>query len=248
MLITGQLAGDTFIGIDRRPSLGANNGFLYGLTVNASVGRLYTINTTTGVATLASTLDTLLTSGTVGIDFNPVVDRLRIVNAANQNLRVNVDTGVAITDGLLAYAAGDSNAGQDPFIVAAAYSNNFGGATTTVLRDIDALLDILATQNPPNAGTLNTQLALGVNFDSNAGYDISGLSGTPYASNGTTFYTIGAGGATLVGTVGNELTLLDIAAPVGAQVFPAAVPEPGSLSLLGLGALGLFAASRRRRT
>ena len=42
--ITGLQAGETLLGIDRRPA----NGLLYGL---GSTSRLYTINTTTGLAT-----------------------------------------------------------------------------------------------------------------------------------------------------------------------------------------------------
>lgn len=177
------------------------------------------------------------------------MDRLRIVSNTTQNLRVNVITGVTTTDTPLAYAAGDPRFGVTPNIVAAAYSNNFSGATSTVLRDLDSNGDSLATQAPPNEGTLNTQFPLGVFFGELAGYDISGLTGTPYASlnlkDSFGFYTISSSGAALMGNFNFEV--LDTAAPVGAQVFPAAVSEPGSLSLLVLSALGLFAARRRRQ-
>ena len=256
--ITGLVGGDTLVGLDRRPQFGPMNGLLYAFGVQGASGRIYTLNEITGVASLVSTLNVPVSIGPnptdFGIDFNPTVDRLRIVSDLDQNLRANVDTGVTLVDTPLAYATGDPNFGNDPNVVAVAYSNNFGGATTTTLRDLDSRADILATQVPPNNGTLNTQFPLGVNFGGLAGYDISGLTGIPYASlivEGATtsgFYTIGGGGATLVGSVigpqGVPLTLRDIAAPVGTPVPEALSPFFGALILAGTVLAGSFC--RRR--
>ena len=252
--ITGLIGNDNIIGIDRRPSFTSNNNLIYGIGLSGTTGRLYTINALTGVATPGAILTNSVGGGVLaitgtafGIDFNPTVDRLRFVTDTDQNFRINVDTGVTVVDGTLAYAVSDPNAGANPQIVGSAYSNNFAGATSTVLRDIDSGLGILAVQNPPNAGTLVTAVSLGVNFSGAAGYDISGLTGTPYASlvpsgaAGSSFYFLNANGANLIGAItagGVALTLDGIAAPVGAAV-PTPVPPTflvaafGGLCLLG---------------
>jgi len=259
--ITGLVGGDALVGIDRRPSFTAANGLIYGIGVSGGVGRLYTINATTGVATAGAVLTNSIGGGVLsitgasfGVDFNPTVDRLRFVTDTDQNFRINPDTGVTVVDGTLAYAGTDTNAGANPQVVGAAYTNNFAGATSTVLRDLDANLDILAIQNPPNSGTLNTSVALGVNFGPVAAYDISGLTGTPYAAlvpagaAGSSFYTLGAGGATLVGAVttsdGTALTLNGLAAPVGLAVV---TPAPATVLVAGFGGLGLIGTRLRRK-
>jgi len=247
--ITGLGAGESMVGIDRRPQNGPNNGLLYGLTISGGTGRVYTVSETTGAATLVSTLSVSLTGNTFGVDFNPVPDRLRVVSDLDQNLRINVDTGATLVDGTLAYAGSDPNAGANPNIVAVAYNNNFGGATTTTLRDIDSNLDIVAIQNPPNTGTLNTAASLGFNTTDSVGFDVSGLSGTPYFSfilageSFSRFYSFSGGSFNNMGPVGTGLALFDIAAPVG-------VPTPeGGPGLLGLLALGLvtFAGTKLNR-
>ena len=43
----------------------------------------------------------VLTGTAFGVDFNPTVDRLRVVGDDGQNLRINVDNGVATADGSL---------------------------------------------------------------------------------------------------------------------------------------------------
>ncbi len=73
--VSGLLAGDRLVGIDRRPI----NGLIYGVAQNGTVGRIYTINATTGAASLVSTLSVPLTGTNFGVDFNPTVDRLRVV-------------------------------------------------------------------------------------------------------------------------------------------------------------------------
>ena len=201
--ITGLQPGENLLGIDFRPV----NGQLYG---EGSTGRVYVINTATGVATAI----TIVPNGTnFGFDFNPVPDRIRFVSNATQDLRLNPNDGnLAATDGNLAYAIGDPNQGVPAMVVAVGYTNStFGPAPgTTTLYDIDAGLDILAIQNPPNNGTLVTVGSLGVNTTNFAGFDISGRSGIGYAalnvSPATTsgLYTVNltTGAATLVGTIG----------------------------------------------
>jgi hypothetical protein len=175
--VSGLAGGETLLGIDVRPATGQ----LFGVS---SASKLYVIDVATGAATPsgAPLVPALNFDNEIGVDFNPTVDRLRIVTDKGQNLRVNVDTGGVADndpnapgiqpDGSLAYAAGDRNAGQTPNIVAAAYTNNAAGATTTVLYDIDSDRDVLATQTPPNAGTLNTVGGLGVNAGDRVGFDI----------------------------------------------------------------------------
>ncbi|QIL74881.1 DUF4394 domain-containing protein [Hymenobacter sp. HDW8] len=99
MPITGLSAvTDRLYGLDIRPATGQ----LYALvaTTSATDGRLYTINPATGAATLVAAVSIPLSGSlTLGFDFNPVVDRIRIVTNSGQNLRVNPVDGVAIEDG-----------------------------------------------------------------------------------------------------------------------------------------------------
>ena len=136
--ITGLDAGDELVGIDVRPATGQ----LYALSRDAS---LYTINPVTAAATKVADLAadpadgtapfyTALSGAKFGIDFNPVVDRLRVVSDAEINLRVNPTNGLVSADTPLAYGpAPDRNAGTNPNIRDIAYSNNFAGATATTL-------------------------------------------------------------------------------------------------------------------
>ncbi|MBN8724561.1 MAG: DUF4394 domain-containing protein [Acidobacteria bacterium] len=209
VLITGLQTGEMLRGIDFRPV----NGQLYGL---GSTGRTYIINTATGVATSVTSTPATLSGTNFGVDFNPVPDRIRVVSDARQNIRLNPLNGnradAPTPDGMLTYATGDVNAAATPMVVAAGYTNaTFGPAPgTTMLFDIDAGLDVLAFQNPPNSGTLNTIGSLGVDTTSAAGFDISGRSGIAYASlnvspaTTSSLYSVSltTGAATLIGTIG----------------------------------------------
>jgi hypothetical protein len=240
--VTGLGAGETLVGIDFRPQTGQ----LYGL---GSGNNLYTLNATTGAATLVGPLTTAgatpvpLNGTSFGVDFNPLVDRLRIVSDANQNLRANPSNAVTIVDGTL-------NPG-DPNVVGAAYTNNFlGGSLSTTLFVLDSALDDLQIQSPPNAGTLTSVGDLGVDFDDMTGFDIFGASSAFASLNtggpATGFYSIdlATGAASLIGDIGGGLLLADIALPFAE---PVAVPAPGTLALL-LGALAAFAWTRSGRS
>ncbi len=214
--LTGLEAGELAIGIDFRPA--EERDVLYVLT---DQGRIYTA-TPNGQLTLLSTLDVTLNGMDFGVDFNPVPDRLRVVSDTNQNLRINVDTGATIVDGMLAYSPVDANFGVDPQIAGVAYINSFDGATTTTLFGIDAGLNTLVIQSPPNEGVLRTVGPLGVDVEAVIGFDIlTGTTETAFAAlrvEGTTglyLIDLATGEATLVGIIGDGSSIL-----VGLAVAP----------------------------
>ncbi len=164
--ITGLQPGENIAGIDFRPL----NGQLYGLGTS---NRIYTINASSGAATMAGMLSTALSGTDFGFDFNPVVDRIRIVSNTGQNLRFNPNDGALIVDGPV-NPSGFA-------ITASAYANNFAGTTATTLFNIDANTDMLYIQNPPNNGTQVAVGSLGINVEAMSGFDIGGTSGMAYA-------------------------------------------------------------------
>lgn len=217
--------------IDVRPATGELFGY------DATGRQLYTINATSGALTAVGA-QLPAGSGEL-IDFNPTVDRVRLVGTANQNLRLNPNDGtIAGTDTTLAFAAGDVNEGATPNIRGIGYTNSFAGAATTTLYDIDVDRDILVTQNPANNGLLQTVGALGVDLNSGIfgsfnGFDISGVTGVAYLTDGafagpSNLYTVNlaTGAATSLGAI----TGLPDGRTV-ASIAVAAVPEPGTLTM-----------------
>ena len=230
--ITGLQPGEIIVGIDFRPA----SGQLYAL---GNSNRLYTVNTTTGAATVVAAPFVPGLSGIdFGSDFNPMVDRLRVVSDADQNFRLNPVTGaIAGIDTLLAYAAGDANFGSNPNVVGAAYTNSFAGAsslTLTTLYGIDSNLDTLVRQGgvdgvppSPNSGQLSTIGPLGVNTVGLVGFDIQGSNNRAFAAlsgpgeSSSKLYTLNlsTGAATLAGTIGGTELIRDISVAAGAFQF-----------------------------
>lgn len=210
--VIGLVGSDTIVGIDFRPA----NGQLYAL---GSGGRLYTIDRTSGAATQVGSTPFTLDGSAFGFDFNPTVDRIRVVSSGGQNLRLHPDTGaVAFADTNLAFASTDPNAGDSPAVVAAAYTNSIAGATTTTLYDIERGNNVLVTQAPPNAGTLNTVGGLGIALpDGAVGFDISNRSGNAYLAadtgSGLALYTVtlSNGSVTPRGAIAGDPSLTGLA-------------------------------------
>ncbi len=174
--LSGLPAGDTLVGIDYRVA----RGILYGLS---RAGRIFTIAPESGQLSQVGAPPVLpqLAGQRFGFNFNPAVDRMRIVSDQGANLRMHPDTGAQIDgnaaqDGVqpdknLHYADGDSQAGQQPVILAAAYTYNARNDKITTLYTIDALRGTLAMQGSkegeqpfvsPDGGQLRTVGSLGL--------------------------------------------------------------------------------------
>lgn len=204
--ITGLQAGENILGIDFRPL----NGQLYAL---GSSSRIYTLNLGTGAATaVGSQLPTLLVGSDFGFDFNPTVDRIRVVSDLGQNLRLNpLDGTISAIDGMI-------NPGT-PTLSGAAYSENFAGATTTSLFVIDHNTDKLYLQSPPNNGVLVERGALGINITNSNGFDIGSTSNKAY----------------LLATVNSENKIYSINTTTGAASVVSNYPNAVRGFALGLG-------------
>lgn len=218
--ITGLVMGQSLVGLDFRPATGQ----LYGLGYDASTGaaRLYLINRTTAAATPIGATNLAFMAGETGfgMDFNPTVDRIRVITAGGRNYRLHPNTGaIAFTDGNLAYATGDVNVGATDAFVACAYTNSYIGATTTALYDIGAVTNALSLQNPPNNGTLNTIGSIGLTInnttdatDADIYYDAAMNMNMAYLSTKvgatTNFYGLNTstGATTLIGALNVALT------------------------------------------
>jgi hypothetical protein len=236
--ITGLQTGtEKVVGLDTRPATGQL--FLItvptGVAANATV-RSYTLDPVTATATFVGSVPGTVPGAAdspTGADFNPVVDRLRVVNAGNENFRVNPNNGALAGDDVnLTYTAPATGP-----VTAVAYDRNVApgppgtiappGALTT-LYGIDAGADRLVTiggvgaESPggPNGGTVRAEGALGVAVDdsSDAGFDI--------AANGTAFASLTVGGqpalyrvnlaggtATPIGALPAEVRALTVTGP-----------------------------------
>jgi hypothetical protein len=244
--ITGlKTAGETAVGIDTRPATGelflvtTPDNVIGGATV---ITRTYRLDPETAVATFVGELTggspPLAGDWNSGIDFNPVVDRLRVVSANKVNYRLVPDLGTmpgnaADTDlsftppstGQVTAIANDRNIAPGPPGTTAP-----PGSRTTVYG-IDVGSDRLVTVGSvdgtpagPNGGALtavggNGALGVAVDNASDAGFDIS-PGGGAYASLRTagisSLYTVNlaTGAVTPIGLLPLELRSLTILPPV----------------------------------
>ena len=238
--LTGVPSGQSPRAIDFRPS----NGLLYMLSTGstASDARLYTLNLTTGAATV---LGNITLTGATGfrhsIDWNPVTDHLHIISASS-------DTQYLVNPVTLAVTA-LPNLPVVSFVSDFAYDNNFSGSPSTNTYLYDYNNDELVKATAPGAGTYTSvgfPFAPNISLSASQGLDIS--AGTAYFNTDFSDGALAAGGAdylfTLNLSTGASTNLGAIGLPtLDISVQP--IPEAGVVTLLGawLGAVTL----RRRR-
>ena len=250
--ITGLTAGYGIRAMDFRPS----NGLLYALAYNSSAAtpeQLYTLNLSTGAATLVGSLGVDFGASFGGMAFDPVADVIRLTrfsNASNGQIRIDPATGAVLaTDTALAYAPGDANSGAVTNLEGLAYSPAAGGATTAygmvwsnTLADnrLVRIGDVGGSPAGAASGQVHTIGSLGIASIGNSWtMDISEATGIAYATDTSNrFFTINltTGASTLIGSMA-------AGSAYGLAVAP--VPEPGSALLLAVG--GALALGRRRR-
>lgn len=231
--LSGLPAGERIVGMDFRVARGA----LYAL---GRSGQLYRIDVATASATPVGTPIAIgLRGERFGFDFNPTVDRIRVVSDAAQNLRLHPDTGAAIdadpqaggvqTDGPLAYDAADVHAGRAPAIVAAAYTYNQDNDKITTNFAIDAGQGVLVIQGSregaqpavsPNTGRLYTVGPLGAGAFDRANFDISDVKNAAYAA------LTPAGGATVLYRIDLTSGAASRIGPIGGKTLVGMTIEP----------------------
>jgi hypothetical protein len=222
--LAGLRSGDRLVGIDYRVA----KGQLFGLGAS---GQLYRIDAATAAATAIGSPVALPAGHEFGFDFNPTVDRIRVVSDAGFNLRLHPDTGAVVDadaaqagvqfDGRLAYDSADRMAGHPPRIVAAGYTYNKDNEKITTNYALDGAGGTLVHQGTkegvapavsPNTGRLYTVGLLGTGPFARASFDISDVSNTAYAGivtregSLTRWYRIdlASGVARFIGTVGGD--------------------------------------------
>lgn len=215
------------LAIDFAPSTGQ----LYAVT---TASKLYAINPANGRGTqmgLNTFADPVVWGSAAAIDMQPVVDRLRVISGTN-SMRVNQYTGASIgTDTSL------SLTGSPAPLADVAYANSVAGATTTTLFGIDTANDVLVRvggvdANPsPNTGVETVIGPLGVNaLGNNVGFDISGVTGTAWASlqtaAGTRLYSVNLATGAATGAWALGADIVDLA------VDPAPAPGLNQVLLL----------------
>jgi hypothetical protein len=232
MFVTGLQPNETLVGIDARTSTGQ----LYAL---GSTSRLYTVDSATGVAEpvgAGTPFAPLLSGNDFGFEFDPVLDRVRVVSNSDINYLIDPVTG-QIDSVLPNVSYGNAT---DPNVVHLAHTNNVVPAVITQLFGVDSALDQLVEQNV-NTGALSLVGGLGLDVSAIGGFDVS-PSGAAYAAllpaglSTSQFYTIDltTGAATLVDQIDGGLLITAMAVLPDGNI----VPEPATLALSALAILG----------
>ena len=193
-VVSGVTLGERLVGMDLRPRTG--QVFALGIDALLDRGTLYrlepqsagltavatAIGTTGQIAFVDATGQVLdLSDAAIGMDFNPMADRVRVVDAGGNNFRVNPDTGAPV-DGDTNFAGvnpdGSISAPLATQLAATSYTNNVNAPSATTQYTLDQLSSKLYLQNPPNSGaqTLALDVTLAgqtLDFGGGVGFDIA---------------------------------------------------------------------------
>lgn len=165
--VTGLAGDNALVGIDFRPQ----DGLMYGL---GNAGGVYSIKTPPAtsdvVVTKVSQLAVPLEGRNFGVDFNPALDRLRVLSDTGQNLRHNLADHSTVEDAVLSTPPAD---GPTRGVTAAAHTNNdLHPDTGTQLDVINPATDELMVQSPASRGLLAALGKLGVDAGASVGFEI----------------------------------------------------------------------------
>jgi hypothetical protein len=195
LALRGLKPGEQIVGIDYRVA----RGELYAL---ADSGQLYRVDVDQALLTPVGEPVPLPggKAGPWGVDFNPTVDRLRVVNAQGFSLRRHPDTGAQVDgDPNTPSVQPDGNLRIDPAdgtprpvrIVAVGYTYNKNDEKLTTNYAIDAaqgrlmVMGSVEGQQPvvsPNTGRLRDVGPLGIPAFQRAHFDIADVRNTAYLS------------------------------------------------------------------
>ena len=202
------LDGESLIGIDFRPA----DGNLYALS---DTGNLYLVDVTPpgrGNQIRISAVNPRFAGGFQSLlDFNPVVDAIRLIGTNDQNYAVVNSGGLfnaMAVQTRIAYAAGDVNAGIDANLTGGAYTNNVAGAQLTLFYGLDYDLDVLVTIAAGANGSSATGGGQLTTIGKLRRFDGNPLNITPAAD--MDIYTDGSGKDTLIGITGRTLFTLEL--------------------------------------
>lgn len=199
--LAGLRTGERILGIDYRVA----RGELYALGTVGTQGQLWRIDVAKAQATAVGSgfaLPDAAADPAVdwGFDFNPTVDRIRVVNARGANLRLHPDTGAPVDgdpaapglqpDASLAWDAADPSAGRPLAVVAAGYTYNTTNDKITTNFALDGARGWLVHQGTkegvqpavsPNTGRVYGVGPLGTGPFTHAVFDISDVRNAAYA-------------------------------------------------------------------
>jgi hypothetical protein len=255
--VTGlKAANEQLEAIDFRPA----DGKLYALSrvPGTTDLRLYTLNTTTGAATQVGNAPLQLDTAKVpnaaalgtsfGFDFNPVLDRLRVVTDTGRNFRVDPNTGLTVdADPNTAGVQFDGDVNPAGFsIVALAYTKDTAGAASTTLFGYDfsgeRLVQVGGPNGTPSPNTGTTTgvgpsgLAsaspqnLGLDIRTEGGVDTAFLSEHSAGGDTTDLYSVNlaTGAATRIGLLndGTDITRDIAVTPATTGTTPTGTTPP----------------------